>query len=151
MLSLPAAWAVDWGYCWVEWRSGRLQESSYIPQRTRHRCKRGGNRWERRSVSRRRPAICGRTNNVESLPFPTCFSLFFTPSAVPAARSRPCSSGCVRHAVTVRREGRSYRFYRLVNDIVYDSVFLSLLRVHNEIALHILFYLVQFLPAMFRK
>src|SRR6266436_10390004 len=40
---------------------------------------------------------------------------------------------------------------RLVDDIVDDSVFLGLLRVHDEVALYILFYLVQLLPAMFRK
>ena len=51
----------------------------------------------------------------------------------------------------VRSEGRSYRFCRLIDDIVYDSIFLSLLRVHDEVALDILFHLVQFLTAVLRE
>src|SRR5713226_2250308 len=34
---------------------------------------------------------------------------------------------------------------RLIDDIVYDSVFLSLLGIHNEVALHIFFDLFQLL------
>ena len=47
-------------------------------------------------------------------------------------------------------KGRSYLLSRLVDDIVYDSVFLSLLRIHDEIALYILFYLIKLLTAMLR-
>src|SRR3954454_17371091 len=56
-----------------------------------------------------------------------------------------------RWASDLKSEGRSYRFCRLVDDIVYDSVFLSLLRVHDEVALHIFFYFVEFLPAVLRQ
>src|SRR6202453_5450761 len=51
-------------------------------------------------------------------------------------------------ALGVKREGRSYRFYGLIDDIVYDSVFLSLLRVHDEIALHIFLHFVELLPGV---
>jgi hypothetical protein len=57
----------------------------------------------------------------------------------PAAFSPPAS---------VRREGRSYSFYGLIDDIVYDSVFLSLLRVHNKIALYIFLYFIQLLAGV---
>src|ERR1700685_1110787 len=43
------------------------------------------------------------------------------------------------------REGRSYRFSGLVDDIVYDSVLLRLLRIHDEIALHVFFHLIELL------
>ena len=46
-------------------------------------------------------------------------------------------------------ERRSYLLSRLINDIVYDSVFLSLLRIHDEIALYIFFHFIQFLSAVF--
>src|SRR6266850_6352959 len=37
---------------------------------------------------------------------------------------------------------------RLVDDIVYDSVLFCLLRVHNEVAFHILLYLLELLTAV---
>ena len=46
---------------------------------------------------------------------------------------------------------RSYPLSRLIDDIVYDSVFLSLLRVHDEVALDIFLDLVQFLTTMLGK
>src|SRR5690349_10725336 len=109
-----------------------------------------------RSAWRPRPAICGRTSSAESRRFPTCFSLGFTPSPSDSLIGIPASFGpffrCAFSCPTsVRREGRSYRFCRLVDDIVYDSIFLSLLRVHNEVALDILFDLVQFLSAVLRE
>jgi hypothetical protein len=40
---------------------------------------------------------------------------------------------------------------RLIDDIVYDSVFLRLLRVHDEVALYVLFYFIQLLAAVLRQ
>ena len=97
-LSLPPASAVGWE-CWrAGSRCGRLPESSCKPLRTSHRCRRGGNRWARRSVSQPRPATCGRTNNAISLRFSTCFSLGFTPLPVPR-RNRGPSLQMTRSAV----------------------------------------------------
>src|SRR6266550_1529260 len=45
-------------------------------------------------------------------------------------------------------KARSYPLSGLVNDIVYDSVFLRLLRIHDEVAFHVFFHLIQFLPAV---
>src|SRR5512146_3070683 len=46
-------------------RCDRLPEWSCRRRRTRRRCKRADNRLAKKSVWLRRPAICGRTNNVE--------------------------------------------------------------------------------------
>jgi hypothetical protein len=37
---------------------------------------------------------------------------------------------------------------RLVDDIVDDSVFLRLLRIHDEVALHVLLYFIQLLAGV---
>src|ERR1700681_3991611 len=40
---------------------------------------------------------------------------------------------------------------RLIDDIVYDSVFLSLLRIHDEVALHVLLHFIQLLARVFSQ
>jgi len=46
----------------------------------------------------------------------------------------------------------SYRFSGLIDDIVYDSVFLCLLRVHDKVPLHVLFStLSSFCPLCFES
>src|SRR5258708_40042927 len=40
---------------------------------------------------------------------------------------------------------------RLIDDIVYDSVFLRLLRVHDEVAFDVFFYFIQLLAAVLRQ
>src|SRR5579872_620603 len=59
-----------------------------------------------------------------------------------------CETASFDPSHTIKREGRSYRFSGLIDDIVYDSVFLRLLRVHDEVALHIFFDLIEFLAAV---
>src|SRR5580700_3101010 len=79
-----------------------------------------------------RPAICGRTNSATSPRFRSYFSLRFTPlSPLISVGGRPIIP-----------------LSRLIDDIVYDSVFLRLLCIHNEVALHIFFYFVQLLTAV---
>src|SRR5262249_19126155 len=48
-------------------------------------------------------------------------------------------------------EGRSYNLTGLVDDIVNDSVFLCLLRVHDEVPFNVFFDFVQLLPAVLRE
>src|SRR5450759_1626359 len=43
---------------------------------------------------------------------------------------------------------RSYPLSGLIDDIVDDSVFLRLLRVHDEIALHVLLHFIQLLAGV---
>ena len=46
------------------------------------------------------------------------------------------------------RRRRSYPLPCLVDDIVDDSVLLSLLRIHDEVAFHIFFHFFQLLPGV---
>src|SRR5437879_12607009 len=82
-----------------------------------------------KSTSRLRPATCGRTNSAASLRYRFGFSPLFD-SCLSDRRKPIIPLSC------------------LIDDIVYDSVFFGLLRVHNEVALHVFFHFVQFLPAV---
>ena len=101
-----------------------------------------------KSAWRPRPAIYGRTNSVGSLQCHFCFSLSLLLETHLQNRRLP-------HPFASFAKGwettRSYRFCGLIDDIVYDSVFLSLLGIHDEVPLYVLFYLIQLLTAMFRK
>src|SRR5438309_711010 len=118
MPSLLEAWAVDLESWLEESQYGRLPESNCRPQHTRHKCRRGDNRWAKRSVWLQRPGTYGRTNSAESHPFPTCFSLGFTPWRFPGMipiQLRSTRAAC-RLGSDLKCEGRSYRFCRLVDD-----------------------------------
>src|SRR5215469_18081639 len=79
------------------------------------------------------------------------FFTFHPPGSLPAPFTRFAVRTEAHAAETSRRmigEVPIIPSSRLINDIVDDSVFLSLLRVHNEVALHILFHFFQLLPAV---
>ena len=68
---------------------------------------------------------------------------FIRQGLVPELPARP--TVVCRLVFTTAATLRSYRFPGLIDDIVYDSVFLGLLRIHNEVALHIFLHFIQLL------
>src|SRR6266851_1943192 len=77
--------------------------------------------------------------------------LFFTSYSLLSRRFVPGAPKSSLQLAGFPRQKPIIHLLGLVNDIVDDSVFLGLLRVHDEVALHILFYLIQLLSAMFRE
>jgi hypothetical protein len=56
-------------------------------------------------------------------------------------------SNAILGSKTIRKR-RSYPLSGLIDDIVYDSIFLSLLRIHDEVALDVLLHFIQLLAGV---